>query len=411
MQAGEQSCICPECSAVCEGQFNGCSDVWARGPRPVQIVTATSSEVHTGNGQFRSPRNAGGGAYELTSDQVHPHGGVEQEQVPIAAAGHLNVSDVHDPSLTALRTELHTLCSAMSQQQALLTELLAAYAESRKAPDDSLRAEQQEHAAIVQEAGERLRAYLDEAKAALDAAQRERETVFSAVVAVLDAAEAHMQRLVSNLHQSIAGLQESIAADRQSIKELVSEALNQTLRSSEERSTESVRTAIDPAIAEVRRAFEETQAAWARREEEAADAEAGHMRELQACLAAVTDVLRHTESRVAAQLEDSELIDGGMTKIHALITELQASTAVEHREIREEIAAERRAAASLKKQLRSMTDFLPDMILAAARESGEGTVARIERALDKLRRSLQTRPATGRQRQEAANSNRRATAR
>ncbi len=31
MQAGETTCACPECGVVCEGLFDGCPDVWARG--------------------------------------------------------------------------------------------------------------------------------------------------------------------------------------------------------------------------------------------------------------------------------------------------------------------------------------------------------------------------------------------
>ena len=44
MRAGERACSCPECGVVCQGQFDGCPDVWARGPRPVAL-TITSTPV------------------------------------------------------------------------------------------------------------------------------------------------------------------------------------------------------------------------------------------------------------------------------------------------------------------------------------------------------------------------------
>lgn len=38
MQAGQSACSCPECGTVCRGLFEGCPDVWARGPRPVLVA-------------------------------------------------------------------------------------------------------------------------------------------------------------------------------------------------------------------------------------------------------------------------------------------------------------------------------------------------------------------------------------
>ena len=38
MRAGASACSCPDCGVVCQGLFDGCADVWARGPRPVTIA-------------------------------------------------------------------------------------------------------------------------------------------------------------------------------------------------------------------------------------------------------------------------------------------------------------------------------------------------------------------------------------
>ncbi len=50
MRAGERACACPECGVVCQGLFDGCPEVWARGPRP---VTLTSVPALGGNGTGR----------------------------------------------------------------------------------------------------------------------------------------------------------------------------------------------------------------------------------------------------------------------------------------------------------------------------------------------------------------------
>ena len=45
MQAGETACACPECGVVCEGLFDGCPDVWARGPRPVALSLSSAAPL------------------------------------------------------------------------------------------------------------------------------------------------------------------------------------------------------------------------------------------------------------------------------------------------------------------------------------------------------------------------------
>src|SRR5688500_12921572 len=45
MRAGERACACPECGVICQGQFDGCPGVWARGPRPVALTIAPAIEA------------------------------------------------------------------------------------------------------------------------------------------------------------------------------------------------------------------------------------------------------------------------------------------------------------------------------------------------------------------------------
>lgn len=49
MVAGADACHCDVCGARCEGRFDGCPDVWARGPVQVNFVRYAPSRT-TGNG-------------------------------------------------------------------------------------------------------------------------------------------------------------------------------------------------------------------------------------------------------------------------------------------------------------------------------------------------------------------------
>ncbi|MDQ6946426.1 MAG: hypothetical protein M3256_09165, partial [Actinomycetota bacterium] len=47
MQAGESACACPECGVVCHGLFDGCAEVWARGPRPITLSVSAGPALRT----------------------------------------------------------------------------------------------------------------------------------------------------------------------------------------------------------------------------------------------------------------------------------------------------------------------------------------------------------------------------
>ena len=42
MRAGSDSCRCDQCGVVCNGRFDACPEVWARGPHPAALVPPTS---------------------------------------------------------------------------------------------------------------------------------------------------------------------------------------------------------------------------------------------------------------------------------------------------------------------------------------------------------------------------------
>jgi hypothetical protein len=159
MQAGEQACACPECGVVCRGLFDGCSDVWARGPRPVTLSVGAPAPLRT------RALNAGP-APQL---QVPPSHGDEpptyqeppryQEAPPptqsplangfsggpvppprqatrippppplsppqqVGAGSRADVLKWFEDAFDELRNELHAVVSTVTRQQAMLAELL-----------------------------------------------------------------------------------------------------------------------------------------------------------------------------------------------------------------------------------------------------------------------------------------------
>ena len=55
MRAADQRCVCPGCGAVCRGRFQGCAEVWKRGPQAVNLV----SKAATGRSTARARSGLG----------------------------------------------------------------------------------------------------------------------------------------------------------------------------------------------------------------------------------------------------------------------------------------------------------------------------------------------------------------
>ncbi len=162
MRAGASACSCAECGVVCRGLFDGCPDVWARGPRPVAIsatragVTAPATppvtaptggatvtpiqstrteeakavrsgaavaaigpatvRAGTANGAAGGDR-AGGRAGEGAGSR-----GGETGSAP--GDPRLEVFKWFEEAFEGVRLELQTLIASMTHQQAMLAELL-----------------------------------------------------------------------------------------------------------------------------------------------------------------------------------------------------------------------------------------------------------------------------------------------
>ena len=59
MTAHSSTCVCDRCGHVCTGRFDGCQDVWARGPTPVSMVDFNGSpEAARSESQLRPNRES-----------------------------------------------------------------------------------------------------------------------------------------------------------------------------------------------------------------------------------------------------------------------------------------------------------------------------------------------------------------
>ena len=141
MRAGEQACACPECGVVCEGQFDGCPDVWARGPRPLALTVTPAIDAprvralapgpdpsHT-RAQAPGSSTNGHGAPPPPppppqSSSAPPWSGTGAPPRPPVADSRAEILQWFEDAFDELRNELHAVVSTVTRQQAMLAELL-----------------------------------------------------------------------------------------------------------------------------------------------------------------------------------------------------------------------------------------------------------------------------------------------
>lgn len=159
MQAGESACACPECGVVCEGLFDGCPDVWARGLRPVALSPGTAPLASTRalnagpepqlppheppppeerTQAYEPPPSPpprysplangfAGGAPPPPPREARPMPPRRPELPPPQPVGNGTRADVlkwFEDAFDDLRNELHAVVSTVTRQQAMLAELL-----------------------------------------------------------------------------------------------------------------------------------------------------------------------------------------------------------------------------------------------------------------------------------------------
>ena len=515
MQAGESACVCKLCDSVCEGQFNGCGDVWARGPRPVHVASTTgASDLFKENGHVN-----GSASPPLTAPPVSEDEAAEgPPQVHQPTNANFSVLDRPDTSMHALRADLGALGTAMSNQQAVVTQLIGAYSDLRRAPESEsllgtvkaaveealarheasrresmmrdarrledvlaevreLRADQRAHQAKLTAAHDGLRAEVADALArervtfseALAAGTRRIDELVGQVMELTADQRAHQQNVAtaqaslgtevkaallqeraalsealaassdlvndavgkvrglatelsaatirevrdskthtaegfSGLRDSLVQLEASMKTDREADRETVGQWLGTFGQSIDEVVAEAVTKAVDDsegrmskrfekAVGQLRRSLKETEDAWTLDRSEAAEAEGERLQELRSRLMEMNDALQETHALAAAQQEETELLDTAMRTLQQWLVEMSASVDTHHSEIREELARQQRSSSALiKRQLRPITESLPELVADAVQRNEGETLRRIEKAMEKVRRSQRRGP-------------------
>ena len=134
MRAGERACACPECGVVCEGQFDGCPDVWARGPRPVAL-TVTGAAIAAPRVRALTAGPAPAQAAEMAAPAANGHSAGPPPPPPPSepppprspgqgADSRTEILRWFEDAFDELRNELHAVASTVTRQQAMLAELL-----------------------------------------------------------------------------------------------------------------------------------------------------------------------------------------------------------------------------------------------------------------------------------------------
>lgn len=135
MRAGERACACPECGVICQGQFDGCPGVWARGPRPVALSVAPAIEAPRVRALAAGPDPSRATVNAPTAANANGNGngnggysGPPPSPPRAEPAGNggsrTEILQWFEDAFDELRNELHALASTVTRQQAMLAELL-----------------------------------------------------------------------------------------------------------------------------------------------------------------------------------------------------------------------------------------------------------------------------------------------
>src|SRR5215212_4650244 len=137
MRAGERACACPECGVSCQGQFDGCPDVWARGPRPVALTVAPAIEAPRVRALAAGPDPSGASVNAPTAaaptsngngngngNYAGPPPSPPHTEPAQSGGSRTEILQWFEDAFDELRNELHALASTVTRQQAMLAELL-----------------------------------------------------------------------------------------------------------------------------------------------------------------------------------------------------------------------------------------------------------------------------------------------
>jgi hypothetical protein len=145
MRAADQRCACPGCGVVCRGKFQGCPEVWNRGPQAVSLVSKAVTDRSVAGGRSGSgpgAREQPGHLAHLPSDPPLPsanNGLTVSRPVEQTAA---TLAQAVEERLAALGRRLQAgeelpLVARLDKIECRLDELTAALKENGKSRDRS----------------------------------------------------------------------------------------------------------------------------------------------------------------------------------------------------------------------------------------------------------------------------------
>lgn len=242
MRAGSDSCTCDECGVVCHGLFEGCSEVWARGPHPILLRTADAhdpddlipvplrlravnghetSEAHVGDslrpaaeaGVGAAPAaGAGAGAGPGARNRTPANGPAPLRPGPRAVPdGDSQPSDGPgwvESAFAALRQQVDGLRVALAQEQALVATLVGTE-KPESGPDvESLNA--MIDSAVRKAVRRESVALGDTVSAVVEGVRRDMASARTATEATLAAIRESVEGVAAANAASVASLKESV---------------------------------------------------------------------------------------------------------------------------------------------------------------------------------------------------------
>ncbi len=373
MQAGEDSCACPECDSVCEGRFKGCVAVWARGPRPVEVASSPVLPGHP------AANGAGGSAPVPPTDPAFAFERPE-EQPPRLGGGEASLHLVGWADASTVRGEVDALSRGVSHQQALVSQLIDAYSDLRGSVKDErlaaiVRSTVEEllgcHQASIETEMARGTRRLDQVAADLDELRREHRNERSMTAARHDELGSELRNLLARAR---ADLSDMLSAGTRRLDEVVSQIAELTtaqhaVAGNTTKAHEDLRTALDDALR--------------RNAAEASEALAANAGKLDEAACDIKELLAGVSSSTAEVREAKE----GAERLFSDLREAmlhQHDVARSDRDLTRHLMVEKIDAFAT-----SIEESAKDALVRAVAASEERTTERVERAVAELRRSLQ----------------------